>query len=386
MSDDLLLARCPVESARTIEWLDRTDATRLPTSLLEIVHEYQHEVCVIDVVERLKLSMSTEETETIWSGTALSASLAHWTSVLVPMKMAHVEVAAFVCRDVRLGIDRNEHYWRNVSYRDADGNVSEHSELATRIITEWSRAGPIDIDGFQYNGTHRELQLYVGYHFDRNAIEDVARGALRDSTQLHRRRVICDSGAKRCAVHPVEESHDDTMERALVYVRGCEAARVDAVVTRYLQTLGISFDRLDVGDYRCSTTANLRTIHVPLEICFSLERGLRRHAADHNVDPIHIFCPATGKQYTRFSLSFLAVALWYLAALSLTCAAYGAWHSFAALSVRTILFCAATGVASIGCVFLFIYIVVWRRRAERRCARQRSNARLAMSGVSPGPR
>jgi hypothetical protein len=233
MSEDSLLAHCPVESARTIEWLGQTSATCLPTCLVEIVHDYQHEVHDIDVVDRRDpnsaqtpydystkgddvdgddvdddvkdddvkdddvadcanvgcgvsnvVCSSGEERGLTRRGSKLdwmcchkilavgiTLPLTYWSSILVPMKTAHVTVDAFTCRNIQLGVDRSEYYWRTVSQRDADGNVSEYSEMATRIVTDWSSYEAIEIAGFEYNETQREMQYYVGYHFQRDAIE-----------------------------------------------------------------------------------------------------------------------------------------------------------------------------------------------------------------------
>ena len=238
MMDDSLLARCPVESARTIEWLGQTDAICMPTNLVEIVHDYQHDASDIDMVERREpgsvrsdtlapyldpcdylmeknvveveaTAMRTSDVKENEGGCLKSlgpnrvccrksrvvavASPADWTLVVVPVKAARVSVAAFTCRSARFGVDCSESDLRKVYDTDADGNAIEYSEMVTHTVTDWSSCGAIEIAGFDYTGSRPELQYYVGYHFERDAIERVVRGAFDDSTRLRRLRVTCDS-------------------------------------------------------------------------------------------------------------------------------------------------------------------------------------------------
>jgi hypothetical protein len=207
------------------------------------------------------------------------------------------------------------------------------------------------------------------------------RGAFDDSTQLRKRHVTCDSTAKHCAIHPVEEPHDDTTKRALSYVGSGEAARVYADVTRQLRKRRVSFDSLRVGGYTLSMIPNLRTIHVPIKVHFSHERGARQNTISQDAEPTHIYCPATGKQHIRHQLSFVRIVASYLIILAMACVVYRTVYSCAALSNTTILACAAIGVALIGSALSYIRIDVWCQRVGRRRDRQRLNAQLAVSGV-----
>ena len=427
-----LVARCPVESALATEWLGQTDARSLPVAVAAIVHDYQHEVGVIDVVNGGSLARRRDDDgdgqdtgdgeravvdrgahkypveasasccrhllEWLWSTDRAAASAtAYWTSVLVPLRAVRVEVPAFRCGPVQIGVDRTECYWKTVTRTDArgaaslaDGRVSECSEIALRSVTDWSgyRGDPIVIGGAEYAETREQLQFYVGHHFRRGTIEQVIRGALfAAGTRLETRRLVCDSTAKGCAVHPVEVAQADTVERTKAYVTGCESARVQATVERQLRERGVRFDRIAIGSTVPALTLHMRAFHVPLGVRYGHERsGSRQDSGDMNgqdAEPIEISCPATGKRQVRRRWSFLRLVACHLVLVLATCVAYASCVSFADLrhSFVAVAYAATVGPATIACVLGGSEVLAWRNRVDRRRARRQLHAELAESGI-----